>query len=414
MTQEDTATFPWLSVDYVKLIISSDCACRRTAGIMAYFCQTLTLDGNEYGSNLFRVIIEHLPMKYMDDDSEEPEKRSYIVKLIQSHPPAAADVIKKYKTYEKELEIHRKTLRLMETVHCMAGSKIQFAPKYICSTKTPYETVVFEDLQSNYGYKVVNPMNGMNVEHAKLVLILLAKMHAASMCLNAKDFSYRKNFVPEEFAEAMPEYLKTVFRNKINDCVEILKEYPDGEKYVEIYKNFNDSFYNDIVEFTKLIKHDNTDFNVLNHGDLWSKNILFRYDKNDKPIDVKFFDFQLVNFGSPGYDLNYFSLSSLSEETRDNDWKELLGTYHDMLVKTLEAMKYESNMPTLDDVINQTLKAKCVALMVPCVILPIAKYDADDTYPKDMTNKTCKLRKTKYRQSLINTLKHLERSGYFN
>ena len=85
-----------------------------------------------------------------------------------------------------------------------------------------------------------------------------------------------------------------------------------AERYSQKLRAMAEIILDRIVQITR---RDDNDFNVLNHGDLWINNMVFRY--SDVPEDLRFLDFQVTHFSSPVIDLQLFFSTSLSEEVRE-------------------------------------------------------------------------------------------------
>lgn len=88
-------------------------------------------------------------------------------------------------------------------------------------------------------------------------------------------------------------------------------------------------------------------FQVLNHGDLWLNNLMFRSDSEGNPLEVSFIDFQIPCWGSPSSDLIYFLISSVRDDTKVEHFDEFIQIYHDELTDALRKLNFEGKVPSL-------------------------------------------------------------------
>jgi hypothetical protein len=74
---------------------------------------------------------------------------------------------------------------------------------------------------------------------------------------------------------------------------------------------------------------------VLCHGDFNRNNMLFRYDSNNRPSGVKFFDFQNPYYASPAIDFSFFMFVNASPELWANCWDDMFSIYHRTLLDAI-------------------------------------------------------------------------------
>nr|XP_044251462.1 uncharacterized protein LOC108064399 [Drosophila takahashii] len=125
---------------------------------------------------------------------------------------------------------------------------------------------------------------------------------------------------------------------------------PDVEKYIRKYP-IPSKFFDEGIKMNQV---DESDFNVLNHGDSWSNNIMFNYKDNGEIDRTIFVDLQMCKWGSPAQDLLYMIITSASLDIKTKEFDHFIQIYHERLVECLKLLNYAKRIPTLRDKLNFT------------------------------------------------------------
>lgn len=88
-------------------------------------------------------------------------------------------------------------------------------------------------------------------------------------------------------------------------------------------------------------------FQILNHGDIWLNNMMFKLDADKNPLDVSLIDYQIPFWASPAADLLYFLLTSVEDAVKVDHFDDFIEFYHTELANNLKKLKYDQHIPTL-------------------------------------------------------------------
>uniref|UniRef100_A0A023F7F6 Putative ecdysteroid kinase n=1 Tax=Triatoma infestans TaxID=30076 RepID=A0A023F7F6_TRIIF len=285
----------------------------------------------------------------------------------------------------------------------------------------PYNQIILQDLKELQFYPMDRRKN-LDYEHSKYLIKSLARFHAMSAILLKRNSVNVDDFEPYTFAKK--KVVKLFFWSYLTTLAKAMETSWGNEwtDFVKPIKQITESVYDKLQELSSV---NINRFNVINHGDTWTNNFLFKHlDGTNVPCGLKFLDYQITHYNSFAWDLTYFFYTSILPEIRRAKYVDLITFYHQELLENLKYFKYPNeNIPTLTHIMEEMNRIKFYGFLLLTSIYPWTTSETDDPYDveKALTNEknpetainieifTC----SKYRKMVGNDLKEFIKNDFY-
>lgn len=268
--------------------------------------------GSNYTSEIFSVSVE-----FECDGKLQEEfiifKVPYIHKLYKQ--------MKKAGFYEKENHMYSSIIPKLQEI-----SSLSMLPKHYMITEL--HVLALEDLTKR-GYLLKDEVQ-WNLKQSVLLLSELAKFHAASVKLHQKNPSLLK---PASGATLFREDVVVAIKNRVYPyLMPILKAEKVNERVIQKFAEYNHQIdHKSIFEIANRLRQ----FQVLNHGNLKSNNLLLKYESG-RPVSIKIIDYQTYFWHSPIFDLLFFFILVIDYDVFEQHNDELIDMYLNTLNDNLQ------------------------------------------------------------------------------
>lgn len=250
--------------------------------------------GDSYASVMFRVGTYFSEGKNL----KSIKFRSYIVKTL----PVADIAMEKlgannYNVQDKEMDMYKKVLPEFKTLLKSINEDADIFPTCLAVDKD-LDVIVLEDLAEK-NFVMADRTKGLDQDHILMALRKMARMHAASAVVYSKDPESISSFDTGFFTRKTDAF-HVMFETLCEGLIEEMASWEGFEYYAKKLPNVRKSL---VKTARRAFDCDEGDFHVLTHGDLWTNNLMYRYNESGNPIDSVLLDFQFTCYGSPALDL---------------------------------------------------------------------------------------------------------------
>ncbi|GAB0088783.1 hypothetical protein DMENIID0001_032470 [Sergentomyia squamirostris] len=295
-----------------------------------------TKPGEHFASIMFKAVVSYISR------GKQVLGRSFVIKTMPVEEGMKKEMLTKMPIFEREIDMYTKVIPEMSKVMTSIGDSEVIAPSLLYHSLEP-PILIFEDITQR-GYKMHQDL--LDFDKTVRVVKKLAKFHALSYYINDNKYAHRLDLTMYDSI--------LVNKNSINnmkvfeEALEILHEevklwvgYKDIASKILALK---DTYLNTLLD---VFVPNKSAYNVLNHGDLNLKNMMFSFSENDENIDqILFYDFQMSLWASPAIDLIYLLYEIGNAETRQRQG-ELIFIYHRAFEEYLTRLGCLKNAPTV-------------------------------------------------------------------
>lgn len=193
--------------------------------------------------------------------------------------------------------------------------------------------IVMEDLRDS-GHKMWDKFKPIDLDHAKLTMVALGRLHALSFAMKKRKPEAFEKFIKTRdiFCDLIKDQtMNSILQQTMSQSVETLNpnDVKGRQRFMKIAENMAKTLASCVdVETSE-------PYAVLGHGDCWMNNYLFHYSKG-RVDDIVLIDWQLSRYCSPAADISYFIFVCTDKKTRDKHFDELINLYHHSLKELLD------------------------------------------------------------------------------
>ncbi|XP_055549831.1 uncharacterized protein LOC129732723 isoform X2 [Wyeomyia smithii] len=296
-----------------------------------------TKNGESYGSTMYRA-----KLKVENKVTNTVDTFSVIVK---TRPDGMADKFSQHlATFSKEIDVYTKLIPAFEELYRQKGVHVEIGPRCLKTCQSiPSDIIVLDDLRSA-NFKPPSRLNGLNTEQLEEIIDKLAQFHAASAVYKELNGDFSTAYNEGLFNRNSLPVMKATFSPAYDAFLEAVETFPFAKDCVEKFRNLRPVVFSRILD-TVVVDPDG--FNVLNHGDLWCNNLMFRPHSDTNRCEGMLFDFQVCFYGSPMLDFNFLLFSSAAKDIKVSKLNYFIRFYHEKLVSYLTLLNYGKRLPTL-------------------------------------------------------------------
>ncbi|XP_059620995.1 uncharacterized protein LOC132264721 [Phlebotomus argentipes] len=326
-----------------------------------------TSAGDNYCSTIYRVFLSII------DSQANHQKVQFLIKHLLSSDTGES-LMKFMHTFGKEVDMIK---NIMPRLTKITGGT-QFVARFYHSYSEPQSNMIIVQDLKELQYRMADRKEALDYDHCCVALTKLGQMHAASMILTQDNPSLMDNykFGILHGSENNPGLIQQILGANYPALCKVSKNWVGFEDISQKLNDMQDKFWRIVYE-CQLGKNDK--YKVLNHGDFWINNFLFKYnEETGKPIDTLFVDLQLSYYASPANDLQYFLNTSPQIQIRRHQREDLLRVYYKSFRQTLRELNHKI-IPTFDDLLAEVRQWEMFGFMSAVFVLPLVLMEKQST-----------------------------------